>query len=194
MTITVQRGLGAGQTAEAAKLYWQAFGGKLGRVMGPERRALAFIERVIDRDHVLTALDDAGRVVGVVGYRTPRGSFVGGTKADLVAIYGRFGALWRGLALGVLARDLHPGEICIDGLSVAEGARGAGVGAALVEALAREAKGRGYRLLRLDVVGENLRARALYDRLGFTVVHRADRWLTAWLYGFRSSYAMERRL
>lgn len=194
MSFTLQHGLSAAQTAAAARLYWLAFGGKLGRVMGPEPLALAFIERVMDHSHALGALDASGRLIGVIGYRTPRSSFVGGTKSDLVAVYGRFGAWWRGLALGVLATDLHPGEMCIDGISVAEGARGSGVGAALVEALVAEAKGRGYRLLRLDVVGENLRARALYDRLGFSVLHRSDRALTVWLFGFRSAYTMERPL
>lgn len=194
MTYALQRGLSAEQTTAAARLYWLAFGSKLGRVMGPEPQALAFIARVMEPSHALGALDAQGRLVGVIGYRTPRGSFVGGTKSDLVAVYGRFGAWWRSLALGVLATDLRPGEMCIDGISVAEAARGQGVGAALVEALAIEARGRGYHVLRLEVVGENMRARALYHRLGFEVVGRSDRRLTAWLFNFRSCHTMERRL
>lgn len=35
---------------EAARLYWQAFGGKLGRVLGPDALALRFLDRVIRCD------------------------------------------------------------------------------------------------------------------------------------------------
>ena len=43
--------------APRPQLYWQAFGGKLGRVLGPDARALAFLERVIREDHVIVALE-----------------------------------------------------------------------------------------------------------------------------------------
>jgi len=194
MNISLHHGLMSHHRMPAARLYWQAFGGKLGPVMGPERSALAFIERVMREDHVISAVDGAGRLLGVIGYRTQEGSFVGGTSEDLEAIYGRFGALWRRLALAVLAHDLAPGEMAIDGLAVAEGARGCGLGAALVEALCAEAMLRGFTLLRLDVVGENLRARALYDRLGFAVSGRSDSRLTAVIFGFRSCFSMVREL
>lgn len=194
MSVSLQHGLAPHHRLPAARLYWQAFGGKLGPVMGPERRALAFIERVMRADHVISAVDAEGRLLGVIGYRTQQGSFVGGSCEDLEAIYGRFGAFWRRLALTVLAHDLAPGEMAVDGLAVAEAARGCGLGGALVEALCAEAVMRGFRLVRLDVVGENLRARALYDRLGFAVAGRADSWLTAAIFGFRSSFSMVRRL
>ncbi|MGD9918178.1 MAG: GNAT family N-acetyltransferase [Paenirhodobacter sp.] len=194
MRLSIRHGVTPAERAQAARLYWQAFGGKLGRVMGPERKALAFIERVMDADHVIVAADEAGTIAGVIGYRTQRSSFVGGTRADLIAVYGHFGAFWRALALSVLAQDLAPGEISVDGLAVRDTARGCGLGGALVEALCREAQMRGFALMRLDVVGENLRARALYDRLGFRVSARADSRLTALIFGFRSRFAMERAL
>ena len=43
---------------QAARLYWQAFGGKLGLVLGPEARALRFLERVIRGDHVIGCVAD----------------------------------------------------------------------------------------------------------------------------------------
>lgn len=190
----IRHGVAQGQRAQAARLYWQAFGGKLGAVMGPEPKAMEFIERVMSPDHVISASDEAGALLGVIGYRTARGSFVGGRMSDLIAVYGRFGAWWRGHALGVLAEDLEVGTITVDGLAVAEGARGAGVGAALVEALSREATMRGFVRLRLDVIGENLRARALYDRLGFEVVGRRESRLKALIFGYRSSITMVRHL
>ena len=194
MKVRLLQGLTAAQRAEAAALYWQAFGAKLGRVMGPEVKAMAFIERVLDPAHMIAAVDARGHVLGVIGFRTLEGSFVGGDRADLRAVYGRFGAFWRGLALQLLAQDLAQGTLCVDGCAVTGPMRGRGLGAALLEALCAEAQARGYRVLRLDVVDENLRAKARYHRLGFAVTGRAERWLTAAIFGYRTAVAMERPL
>ncbi|MFD5164129.1 GNAT family N-acetyltransferase [Streptomyces hawaiiensis] len=57
----------------------------------------------------------------------------------------------------------------IQGLAVAEGARGRGVGRALVRAAVEEARLRGARRVSLRVLGHNTPARALYAAEGFTV-------------------------
>ncbi|MFD5340944.1 GNAT family N-acetyltransferase [Streptomyces hawaiiensis] len=57
----------------------------------------------------------------------------------------------------------------IQGLAVAEGARGRGVGRALVRAAVEEARLRGARRITLRVLGHNTAARALYAAEGFTV-------------------------
>lgn len=192
--LMIRHGLPPGQRAAAARLYWQAFGAKLGRVMGPERKALAFIERVLCERHVISACDASGAVIGVIGYRTAQGSFVGGDRSDLVAVYGAAGALWRMACLSVLARDTEARALIVDGLAVAPEWRGAGIGAALIEALVVEAVTRGYRELRLDVVGENLRARALYERLGFAVARRRDSRMTRMFFEFQTAFVMIRPL
>ncbi|MDD8023935.1 MAG: GNAT family N-acetyltransferase [Paracoccaceae bacterium] len=194
MSIWIGHGLRPEHRTAAALLYWQAFGGKLGRVMGPEPKALRFIERVMSERHVITAFDATGQLLGVIGYRTHGGSFVGGDRHDLAAVYGRVGAAWRNACLAVLASDQEARVMIVDGLAVSATARGMGVGAALIEALCREAQARGYRELRLDVVGENLRARALYERLGFQVQRRSDSRLTALIFGFHTAFVMARTL
>ncbi len=55
----------------------------------------------------------------------------------------------------------------VSDLVVAPGAEGRGIGRALMEAAEAWARARGYRLLTLNVFGDNVRARALYDRLGY---------------------------
>jgi len=191
---TVRPGLPTGQRKAAARIYWSAFGRKLGRVMGPERKGLAFVERVISERHVISATDATGAIVGVIGFRNTSGSFVGGERADMVAIYGLPGSLWRMACLAVLSRDREARALIVDGLAVAEEWRGAGIGAALIEALAVEAATRGYRELRLDVVGQNLRARALYERLGFRVARRRDSRVTRALFAFETVFVMIRPL
>ncbi|TDQ63357.1 GNAT family N-acetyltransferase [Phaeovulum veldkampii] len=192
--VSIRRGLAPDQRAAAAALYWLAFGGKLGRVMGPAPRALAFIERVIAADHVLVAVGPQGTLLGVAGFRTWEGAFVGGGLGDLVAVYGPFGGLWRSACLSVLARETVAHGFIVDGIAVRPDHRGAGIGAALIEALCTEARARGHAEMRLDVVEENIRARALYERLGFAVRRRISSRLTRLLFDFHGTFVMVRRL
>lgn len=192
--IHIRFGLPEDHRAEAAALYWQAFGGKLGRVLGPEPMALRFLQRVMRADHCLTAMDDAGRLLGLAGFKTPAASFAGGSLADLRAVYGRFGGFWRGIVLQLLGRDTDSQRFLLDGLCVSDQARGQGVGTALLEAVVAEARQRGYRSVRLDVVDTNTRARALYERRGFVLDHTAGIGPLRLIFGFRAAYAMVRAI
>ncbi len=176
----------------AARLYWEAFGGKLGRVLGPTDRAMRFLDRIIRCDHAIVAVQD-GRLVGLVGFKTPGAAFADGGFGDLWAIYGP-GALWRAAALRLLSREVDNERFLLDGLCVAAGARGTGVGTALLEALGAEGRRRGYRALRLDVVDTNPRARALYERLGFRAIRTTATGPLRLLFGFRAATTMVREL
>ena len=193
MSAHLQLGLPPALRPQAAALYWQAFGGKLGRVMGPETRALAYLERVIREDHVIVALE-GDRLLGFAGFRTPEGSFAVGEEADLVAIYGRWGGAWRGALMRHLSSEVDNVNFLLDGLCVAQGHRSQGLGRALMGAIAAEARLRGYPGVRLDVVRENTRARALYARLGY---HETKTQGIGWLrpfFGFSAAVTMVRQL
>ena len=194
MAVTIFRGLDPQLRPQAARLYWEAFGGKLGRVMGPDARALAFFQRVIRADHCITALDDAGHLVGIAGYKTPKGSFASGGWADLTATYGAWGGRWRGLLLWALNSDVDNDRFLIDGICVGRMHRGKGVGSLLLAALYDEALARGYHSIRLDVVDSNWRARALYEREGFQATRTATIGPLRHLFGFDSATTMVRPL
>ncbi|WP_183154262.1 GNAT family N-acetyltransferase [Streptomyces shenzhenensis] len=66
-----------------------------------------------------------------------------------------------------LACNAHVRQI--QGLAVAESARGAGIGRALLRAVQDEARRRGARRITLRVLGHNTRARRLYESEGFAV-------------------------
>ncbi|WP_193433570.1 GNAT family N-acetyltransferase [Streptomyces fodineus] len=66
-----------------------------------------------------------------------------------------------------LASNAH--VLQIQGIAVADEARGQGVGRALIRAAVEEARGRGARRLTLRVLGHNAPARALYESEGFAV-------------------------
>jgi ribosomal protein S18 acetylase RimI-like enzyme len=189
---TLQLGLPDHLRADAARLYWQAFGQKLAVVMGPEPRALRFLQRTIRADQVIVALGPQGALLGIAGFKTPQGSFAAGKPADLRAVYGHFGAWWRQTLLGWLSDGVDNDRFLLDGLCVDAPARSQGLGTALLSAISAEARTRGYSAVRLDVVTDNTRAIALYKRLGFDVVGRQQIGLLRHVFGFSAALTMSR--
>ena len=183
-------GFGVEHIDDAAELYWNAFGPKLNKVLGPRRKALAYIERVMDRSHCLAATRD-GNLLGIAGFKTARSAFVGGQFADMFAVYG-FGSLWRSAFLTLLSRDIENERFLIDGIFVAEDQRGKGIGTELLNRLTELAASRGYREIRLDVVDTNPRARALYERIGFREVNAVELGVLRHVFGFKSSSTLVR--
>lgn len=187
-------GMRESDRSAAARLYWEAFGGKLGRILGPEPRALRFLERAIRADHCFTATSDDGTLIGIAGFKSLDGSFASGTPDDLVMIYGQFGAFWRRSLMALLQTEIDNDRFLIDGICVAREWRGRGVGSALVEALIAEARWRGYPSVRLEVIDANVRARALYERLGFAPWRSETLGLLRHVFGFTRSTTMVRDL
>lgn len=176
---------------EAVALYWQAFGGKLAHVLGPQDKALRLLKKAVGRDHAFVAVSPLGRVVGVAGYRSPEGSFVHLNQRHMTAVHGPVMGRLRLLLLMLLGTDEDTERFLVDGLAVVEDRRSQGIGTAMIEALRREASRRGYARMRLDVADHNLRARGLYERLGFAVVgHQPLRWLAP-IFGMRGATIME---
>lgn len=165
--IRITKGFEPAERAQVAALYWEAFGPKLGLGLGPKPKALAFLARVANPDFALAARDMDGALVGLAGFKTSDGSLIGGRFDDLRAVYGLFGACWRGALLSVLERDLQSGVLLMDGIFVTKAARGKGLGRALLTAIKHEAAAQGCGEVRLDVVDTNPRARSLYEREGF---------------------------
>ncbi|WP_296422647.1 GNAT family N-acetyltransferase [Yoonia sp.] len=190
MKITI--GIPEANRAEAAALYWEAFGEKLGFVLGPKYRALVFVTRVLRSDHGICAHDDQGRLLGVAGFKTMHGALVGGSFRDMQHVFGWVGATIRVLLLAALERDTDNERFLMDGIFVAQEARGQGVGTALLHAVAAEAKRRGYRQVRLDVIDTNPRARALYLHEGFTEVDTHSIGILRHIFGFSAATTMVR--
>ena len=176
----------------AAALYWQAFGTKLGIVLGPKEKGIAYVRRVLDSSHALTAISDSGNLLGVAGFKTHEGALVGGDYSDLAAIYDRFSALWRAKAASLIERDTENERFLMDAIFVAREARGHGVGTALLHAFIAEGARRGYASVRLDVIDTNTRARALYERVGFKALKTDNIGVLRHVFRFTSATTMVR--
>lgn len=192
--VELRHGLPEALRPQAARLYWLAFGGKLGWLLGPEARALRYLEFTLRSDHAIVAVGPGDQLLGIAGFKSPAGSFAGGTLTDMQGAYGVWGAAWRGWLLSRLAREVDNSRFLIDGICVAPQARGHGIGTALVEALCAEGQARGYAEIRLEVVDTNWRARNLYQRLGFQVLKTEGIGPLRLVFGFAAATTMVRRL
>lgn len=190
----IEAGFTAQERPQIAEMYWAAFGQKLGRVMGPAKRAEAFISDVLDPTHGLCARDDSGALLGVVGFKTFKGALVGGAWRDLARHYGWLGSTWRLAFLALLERDTENERFLMDGIFVTEAAQGRGVGTALLAAIVREAGLRGYSEIRLDVIDTNPRARALYEREGFVAGGTQNLGPLRHIFGFGSATSMIKQI
>lgn len=106
-------------------------------------------------DRAVTASIDAALTGASPGAEVLVAEGAGGSPLGFVHLHG--------------ARDFFTGEEHghVSDIVVAPGAEGRGVGRALMAAAEDWARGRGYRLLSLNVFEDNARARTLYERLGY---------------------------
>jgi len=113
---TISRGFLAAERSKVAHMYWQAFGPKLARVIGPEDRALAFFAKHMNPEFALAARGPLGELVGLAGFKIANGSLTSGGFRDLARIYGFLAACWRVPFLAMLERDPKPDVLLMDGI------------------------------------------------------------------------------
>lgn len=190
-TTVVRRGVPEDGAARVAALYWEAFGRKLGAALNPPDKARAFLAAHLQHDRAVTALVD-GEVAGVAGYRLDGRGLLGGGAGDVLSAYGVLRGLHRVALLALLERSPASGELVMDGIAVATGHRGAGIGTMLLREIAAVAAEAGLRRIRLDVIDVNPRARALYERHGFVAVRTERTPYLRELMGFGAVTTMHR--
>lgn len=189
--VTVQRGVPAGAERRVAELYWDAFGRKLGPALNPADKAVSFIAAHLNTDRAVCALLD-GQLVGLAGYQHGGRALTGGSARAVLRAYGHLRGLHRLLLLALFERHPAPGQLVMDGIAVDPDMRGHGVGSLLIEEVAAVAAEQDCREIRLDVIDTNPRARALYERLGFTAVRTEHTPCLRGLLGFGAVTTMRR--
>ena len=92
------------------------------------------------------------------------------------------------------AVDFPASELYLETMAVIPEARGRGIGGALLDFAADEARRRGRRSVSLYCIRDNPRARALYVRHGYRIVRSDDLWWCSPLLGFRITDMLRRDL
>lgn len=187
--ITIHPRLPAGSEAPAAALYWEAFGAKLGKLLGPDDRGRAFFRKTVNPDAIIAATAPDGTLLGIAAHQGTGKGFSTASTSDLFRHYG-LGALWRLVPLGMLERTAPHDTLQMDGICVADTARGQGIGSKLFDALFDHARTHGFQKVTLDVIDTNPRAKALYTRLGFVATGEEQTGPLKPLLGFSSATKM----
>ncbi|MFI9150466.1 GNAT family N-acetyltransferase [Streptomyces sp. NPDC053367] len=164
---SVRRSVPEGSEEQVAALYWEAFGRKLAPALGPPETGRAFIAAHLHHDRGIVAMC-GGRVVGAAGHQLGGRALTGGGVKEVLSTYGLLRGLPRLAVLALFERSPAAGELVMDGIAVDAAHRGRGIGSLLLEETAAVAAEHGCRRVRLDVIDTNPRARALYERHGFT--------------------------
>ncbi len=104
-----------------------------------------------------------------------------GSSAWLARTAGQLGAralvllAWRGLVVARATQHIPPGSWFIAFVGVDPQRRSLGIGSSLIERSVRRARASGCSCVELDVDVDNPRAQALYERLGFHILHAERR-------------------
>lgn len=190
MTIELQWGIPKGQYHRAARIIYDSFEHKLRYTLGPRDKAIAFIATQINDKFALVALKDS-KIIGIAGARTTEGELVDIELITWLRTYHIRVLRSLIVALPFFLDLKQKGVFELNYLSVTEEARGHGVGTHIVREFIRYAKSKGFHLVLLEVVDENVRAKALYERLGFkTVKHEKVPWPWSSLLGFTGASQM----
>ncbi len=163
----VRRGLASEHLAEAAALYWQAFGRDILPFGVSRARGEALIRLALRPQMALVALDAHGGLAALAGIRDETGGLLGSDAGSFRAVWGglKGGSIW--LASQLYRSGPETSDMVLDGVIVAPERRGQGYAQALVAAAADLAAEGGYSGLRAEVAPTNHAARQLYQSLGF---------------------------
>ena len=164
-------------------------------LLGNGDKARHILSEGINPAQCITAIAD-DTLAGVLAVQEGRDSLMNPGLGSVIRAYGVFSGMFRMAGLILLYHDTMPGEAYVDGVAVADGFRGKGIGTGLLAALEERAMGKGMETITLEVIDSNPRAEALYRRLGFRTVSTAKLWPFNRIFGFpfKASLLMEKPL
>lgn len=188
--MSIDEGFVEGEREDVAALYWEAFGRKLRPGFVDEATGRMVVRGALRSDRLLVARQ-ADRVVGVCGFYHAGTGAADLGWARLRESLSVPAALRARLVLSVLSRSDRPDALVLDGICVDRAARGRGIGTALLSAAAGRARKIGASTVQLSVIDTNPRARALYERHGFTRVGHGTLGPLSPVYGFDGYTTMQ---
>lgn len=193
-SIQIQRGIAPHHRRQAAALYDQAFGAKLGFAMPDASARHAILAEGFNPAYAYTAVRN-GQLLGLAGFQDDEASLTAGISFELLQRHlGFWKACRAALVLSLFQRQRAENALLMDGIAVAEHGRGQGLGTLLMKALMHHAEHQGVACIRLDVIDTNPAARRLYERLGFVAVSTDSTGPLHHVLGFRAATQMRLQL
>ncbi len=151
-----------------AKLYANAFKRKFENLIGDEEIVTMLLKKGLNPNYCFTCYKNE-QLVGIAGFHVGRLALVNLGFSNFIEQFGFFKGLVKGIVSAVIFyRKAAPeNELLMDGIAVHQNFRGQGIGSKLFEHFFEWAKAKEYKAIHLDVIDENPKAKALYERIGF---------------------------
>lgn len=177
----------------AVDLYESAFGQKFSVAVRSRVSRIELLSKAFQLKHAFGAICD-GQLVGLAGYQDAVGSLTGGIAyRGLTSQLGVLRGTWAAMVFAMYERKPSSNELLMDGIAVAPGMRGQGIGSGLLDLITDYAADQEFERIRLDVVDTNPQARKLYERKGFVETNTEQfEWLR-WLLGFGAVTTMVKK-
>ncbi len=168
MSFYLRWGLSEELRLPAAKLIYDTFERKFRYLLSPRDKGISLIANSINPDYGLVVLQN-DELVGIGGAKDIKGELIQvGLNTWLRTYHIRVfqimvvsGLFW--------FRRVQPNVLWVDNLSVVASAQGQGIGTKMIQEFIRYGRERGYRTLKLEVINANMRAKALYEHIGFEI-------------------------
>ena len=166
--MNIELGFKEKDRSQAAALYANAFKRKFAHLIGSEEDVIALLVKGLDPERCFCYYKD-DKLVGLAGFHKGKEGLVNITLSDFVSRFGLVKGLTKGFMSAIIfhRNPVSKNEILMDGIAVDEDHRGQGIGSQLFDALFEWTKSHDFEALHLDVIDENPKAKALYERLGF---------------------------
>ena len=156
---------------DALGILFDAFQNKFRHGFRDAGDMIRLFRRDLRREHCYTAIVD-GRLLGIVTYSTgkpnPR-EFYDVSDWRLFSTFSPVRTVRVLFNLFLLHETVPPDEFLVESIAVSSEARGLGLGTKLMNAAEDRARSEGYPLMALGVLGINLNAIRLYERLGYRI-------------------------
>ncbi len=151
-----------------AKLYALAFKRKFENLLGDVETVSELLSSGLNPNYCLACYKE-DELVGISGFHVAHDALLNISISDFIKQFGFFKGLFKALISAVVfyRKPTPKNELLMDGIAVRDGFRGQGIGTLLFDELFVWAKENGYNSIHLDVIDENPKAKALYERLGF---------------------------
>lgn len=178
------------------ELLVQAFPDKMRRILGVDpARGAAVVAAITPPSPNHFVADVDGRVAGVIQFQdrdvpSPDDTAYWRVSRQHLSFLEALRAAFM-LAIMGLGDSFPRDRLYIDTVAVHLDCQSQGVASALLRFAIAEGRRRGKVALSLHVVDRNHHARAVYEHLGFRVVHTQRTWFLAPVLGFRSAHYME---
>ncbi|MGD6852428.1 MAG: GNAT family N-acetyltransferase [Candidatus Bathyarchaeia archaeon] len=161
----MQFGVPSHQRGTVAHILFEALGDKLQFVFGDKNKAELLMSTCLCADRFFVAYID-GKAVGVAGLEYDGKNYIEIDKRA-VAILGLESFRLMFWEFMRFFDRLAPDEIHVQALAVLGEARSKGVGRSLLKTVIAKAKLNSYSHVRLEVIDTNVRAKKLYEKVGF---------------------------